>query len=93
MDLTIILDSSGSVADDWKLVVEYADKIVAGVPVGPNKSKVAIIHYNDIPYSVQHYNTHLTNAAIHSNLMDLKTARSAAQGNAAVLFALDARLS
>ena len=80
MDLTLVLDSSGSVRTNWDKIVDYADHLVAGMSVGLQSSRVAIIHYNDKPYTVQHYNQYVTNQQISANLRSLRTATTAAQG-------------
>ena len=81
MDLTIILDSSGSMSDGWGQVMDFAGTIVAGLNVGENNSRVAVMHYNDVAHIDQHYNGHYANAAIQDTLEAMKTARTAARGS------------
>lgn len=84
-DLTIILDSSGSIGDakSWGLMVDFAADVAAGILVGQKDSRVAIMYYNDAVYRHQFYTAHVTQAEVDKRFESLKTAAGVVQGGTA----------
>ena len=47
MDVTFVLDFSGSLDDVFNIVIAFAKEVVYGLPVRFNRAKVAVVSYAD----------------------------------------------
>ena len=47
MDLTLVLDVSGSVEQVQEIVLAFATRVVYGLPIGSDRTRVSVVYYSD----------------------------------------------
>ena len=66
IDLTLVLDRSGSTYSFWGVIKQFAKDIVASLPIGSTKVRVGLITYASSPVINFDLNDHFTVASIHA---------------------------
>jgi len=63
VDITFVLDLSGSVEEVYDVVIQFAKKAILGLPVGSAQARVAVVTYADkanISFDLSAYSSSLT---------------------------------
>ena len=47
IDLAFIVDASGSVADDWNILLQFVENVAKRVNMGPQRTHIAIVRFGD----------------------------------------------
>jgi Mg-chelatase subunit ChlD len=71
MDLAIILDLSGSTAQQYQLATEFADELIMGLDMNQDRVRVAVVTYNETAKIEFYLNEHLSDKFSVQNAMRL----------------------
>ena len=47
IDLAFIVDASGSVADDWNILLQFVENVAKRVNMGPQRTHIAFVRFGD----------------------------------------------
>jgi len=68
LDITFVLDLSGSVEEVYDVVIQFAKRSILGLPVGSTQAKVAVITYADMANITFDLNTYTSSLTIRNAL-------------------------
>jgi collagen type VI alpha len=68
MDITFVLDLSGSLEEVYDVVIQFAKQTIYGLPVGSSQTRVSVITYADTPKVVFDLNAYTSSMEIRNAL-------------------------